>query len=74
MSDDPKLTEIDPARMFELQDPETLRFHLPPLPIEGLPQPLNIHLDLDMETVELVLERLTTLYARMKPAGSTARN
>jgi hypothetical protein len=74
MSDDRKLTEIDPAQLFWLHDPETVRFRLPPLPIEGLPEPLNIHLDLDMETVEQVLERLTELHARMKPAGSTARN
>jgi hypothetical protein len=74
MSDHRWRAEIDPAQMFELHDPETVRFRLPPLPIEGLREPLNIHLDFDMETVVVILERLTVLYAQMMPSGSTARN
>ena len=74
MSNNQLPLEINPKAMFELHDPDTVRFHLPPLPIEGLPTPLRIHLDLDAETVELILERLTVLYARMRPSGAGARH
>ncbi len=68
MPDDQMPVDIDPVKLLTLHDPETVRFSLPPLPIEGLPEPLNIHLDFDRETVEALMERLTTLYARMLPS------
>ncbi len=70
MSNDCMLADIDSAKLLTLHDPETVRLSLPPLPIEGLPKPLNIHLDFDRETVEALMERLTTLYARMPPLAA----
>ena len=66
MTDDEMPADIDPSTMFVLHDAETVRFNLPPLPIEGVAEPLRIHLDFDADTLQLVLERLTVLYARLK--------
>jgi hypothetical protein len=41
---------------------------LPPLPVDGRAEPLNIHLDLNVESVELAIERLVELRKQMKPA------
>jgi hypothetical protein len=71
MPDDQMPVDIDPAKHLTLHNAETVRFSLPLLPIEGLPEPLSIHLDFDRETVEALMERLTTLYARMLPPSAT---
>ena len=53
-----------------------VRLQLPPLPVEGLPTPINIHLDFDAGTVDEMLDRLTVLRAQMlpKPPGAKKRN
>jgi hypothetical protein len=47
---------------------------LPPLPVEGLPTPINIHLDFDAGTIDEILDRLTILRARMLPKPPASRN
>ena len=53
-----------------------VRLQLPPLPVEGLPTPVNIHLDFDAGTVDEMLDRLTVLRAQMlpKPPAAKKRN
>jgi hypothetical protein len=48
--------------------PLTSSWPLPPLPVDGRAEPLNIHLDLNVESVELAIERLVELRKQMKPA------
>ena len=60
--------EFDPQRLFVLQDEDTVRLSLPPLSLAGRAVPLRIHLDLNVEWVELTIERLVRLRRRMKPA------
>jgi hypothetical protein len=44
---------------------------LPALPIEGLPEPLRIHLDFDVEALDEILNRLAVLRAQMLPPPTT---
>lgn len=46
-------------------DRQIVRFSMPPLPLEGLPEPLRITLDFDAEMVDEILQRLTALRALM---------
>ena len=48
-------------------DQTNVRFHLPPLPIDGQPEPVHIQLNFDADMVEQLLEQLTLLYAQMEP-------
>ncbi len=50
------------------RDRKTVRMQLPPLPMEGMPEPLRVHLDFDTATLDEMLRRLTELRARMLPA------
>ena len=50
------------------RDRTTVRMQLPPLPMEGMPEPLRVHLDFDTATLDEMLRRLTELRARMLPA------
>jgi hypothetical protein len=45
----------------------SIRFHLPPLPIVGLPGPLRVHLDFDAEALDEIMDRLAVLRAQMLP-------
>jgi hypothetical protein len=45
-----------------------VRLSLPPLPIEGLPEPARINIDCDAGTVDQIIERLSVLRAKMLPA------
>jgi hypothetical protein len=56
MSDDMPV-ELGPAEMFTLFDRETVRLRLPDLPVEGMAEPLRIHLDFDAESVDEMIER-----------------
>jgi hypothetical protein len=47
----------------------TVRLNLPPLPLAGLAQPLNVHLDFDSKTIDEMIDRLTVLRAKMLPAS-----
>ena len=63
------LTEMAPERMWTMSDDlETVRLQLPPLPIDGMPEPLRVHLDFDAEMVDEILQRLTLLRAQMLPS------
>ena len=42
-------------------DRSSVRFHLPPIPIAGLPEPLRLHVDFDRIGVDEVVGRLRTL-------------
>jgi hypothetical protein len=69
MSDDMMPFEADEAVMWTLSgDRETVRLVLPPLPIEGMPEPLQVKMDFDAEAVDAIIARLTVLRARMLPA------
>ena len=54
------------------EDRASLRFHLPPVPIEGQPEPVRVHLDFDAAMVAELIERLKMLYAQMEPYSSSA--
>jgi len=61
--------DMPAERMWTLSDDlETVRLQLPPLPIDGMPEPLRVHLDFDAEMVDEILQRLTLLRAQMLPS------
>jgi hypothetical protein len=56
------------ATMWTLSaDRKLVRLAVPPLPIVGFPQPLNVYMDFDAKTVDAMLERLTILRNQMLP-------
>ena len=66
--------EADPEQMWTLTDDrQTVRLAVPPLPLEGLPEPLRITLDFNAEAVDEILQRLTELRERMPSGPSTPR-
>ena len=66
MRDDDRISaEVDPAALLTLRDSHTVRLKLPPLPLAGNGEPLNIHLDFDAEMVGIIIGRLKELQARM---------
>jgi hypothetical protein len=66
MRDDERISaEVDPAILLTLFDSNTVRLKLPPLPLEGMRGPLNIHLDFDAEMLGIIISRLKELQARM---------
>ena len=50
------------------EDRRFVRLSLPPLPIEGLPEPGRVNMDFDAGTIDQIIERLSVLRARMLPA------
>lgn len=63
------VTEMAPELMWTLSDDrDSVRLQLPPLQIEGTPEPLRIHLDFDAEMVDEILKHLTVLRSQMLPA------
>jgi hypothetical protein len=48
-------------------DCKTVRLALPPLSLDGIPEPIVIHMNFDAETVDAMLERLSILRSRMLP-------
>lgn len=61
--------DMSPERMWTLTDDRgSVRLHLPPLIVAGMPKPLRIHLDFDAEMVDEILQRLTVLRPQMLPA------
>ena len=63
------LTEMAPELMWTISDDrESVRLQLPPLQIEGMPEPLRIHLDFDAEMVDEILKRLSVLRSEMLPS------
>ncbi len=57
-------------------DRKTVRLALPPLSLDGIPELIAIHMNLDAETVDATLERLTILRSQMLPPlpAPTKRN
>jgi hypothetical protein len=57
-------------------DRKTVRLALPPLSLDGIPEPVTIHMNFDAETVDAMLERLSILRSRMRPPlpAPTKRN
>ena len=70
MSDDNRMpVAIEPEQAWALSaDRQSVRFHIPPVPIMGLPEPLRLHLDFDAEALDEMMERLAALRAQMLPA------
>jgi hypothetical protein len=59
----------DPETMLTLSaDRRMVRLALPPLPIDGMPEPIKVNMDWDAETVEAITDRLLVLRAQMLPA------
>jgi hypothetical protein len=50
-----------------LADRKTVRLQLPPLPLPGLSEPLDVSLDLSAAAVDEILRRLTELRVQMMP-------
>ena len=73
-NDDMMPFEADPEQMWTLTDDrQTVRLAVPPLPLEGLPEPLRITLDFNADAVDEILQRLTELRERMPSGPSTPR-
>jgi hypothetical protein len=68
MSEDEMPFEMSPTAMWQLLDERTVRMQVPPLPLEGMIEPLCIHLDFDTEMVDEIMQRLTVLRSQMLPA------
>jgi hypothetical protein len=69
MEEDMMPFEADEAVMWMLSDDrETVRLALPALPIEGMPEPLQVKMDFDAEAVDAIIARLTVLRSQMLPA------
>jgi hypothetical protein len=62
--------DVEQEQLWTLADDRrTVRLNLPPLPLAGLAQPLNVHLDFDSKAIEEMIDRLTMLRAKMLPAS-----
>jgi len=46
---------------------KTVRLAVPPLRLEGMPEPLAVYMDFDAVTVDAILERLSILWSQMLP-------
>jgi hypothetical protein len=46
-------------------DHKTVRLSLPPLPLDGLLEPVKVDMDLDVATVDAILDRLVDLRSQM---------
>jgi hypothetical protein len=67
MNDDSRMeATLELGDLMLSGDRTNVRFHLPPLPIDGQPEPLRIQLNFDADMVEQLLEQLTLLYAQME--------
>lgn len=68
------LFAAEPEQMWTLTDDrQTVRLAVPPLPLEGLPEPLRITLDFDAAAVDEILRRLTHLREQMPAVPPTPR-
>lgn len=69
MSNDDRMPTTWPQeRMWTVsEDRLTVRMRLPPLPVQGMPRPLNVFMDLDARTVDEMIERLAVVRSQMLP-------
>jgi hypothetical protein len=66
--------DIDQETMWTLTDDRVgVRLALPPLPVEGMQEPLQINLDFDAATVDAILERRVLLRGQMLPPRPVAK-
>jgi hypothetical protein len=57
-----------PEQMWTLSsDRKQVRMEVPLLSLEGMSEPLRIHLEFDAETADAILDRLTVLRSQMLP-------
>jgi hypothetical protein len=69
MSADEKSIYAPADQMWTLSpDRRQVRMEVPLLSIDGMLEPLRIHLDFDAETADAILDRLTVLRSQMLPA------
>jgi hypothetical protein len=69
ITDDMMPFEAETEQMWTLSDDRALvRLILPPLPLEGLPEPLRVHLDFSADGIDQILERLSDLRSQMRTA------
>jgi hypothetical protein len=67
--------DLDVAAMWTLsEDRTTARLRLPPVPLEGLPQPLELHLDFDADAIDDILGRLSVLRVKVRALGGSPNN
>ena len=60
---------IEIAQMWTLNDDrQSVKLSLPPLPLQGLPEPLHVTIDFEADMVEEMLARLSLLRRQMLPA------
>ena len=58
--------ETDPETMWALTDDrQAVRLTVPPLPLVGLPEPLRVHLDFEVEAIDAMIELLIALRRQM---------
>ena len=56
------------ATMWTLSaDRKTVRLALPPLSLDGIPESITIHMNVDAKSVDAMLERLSILRSQMLP-------
>lgn len=59
----------DPEQQWQLSDDRrSVRFHVPPLPMDGFARPLEIHVTFDAESIDQLIGRLVDLRQHMLPA------
>ena len=64
--DDVKPVDVAKEMVWVLShDRKTVRLSLPPLPLDGLPEPIKVDVDLDVATVDAILDRLVDLRSQM---------
>jgi hypothetical protein len=66
----PKPPPLDAAQeqMWTLdRDRRSVHLKLPPVPVEGIPEPLAVHVEFDTRTIDEILQRLSVLRTQMLP-------
>ena len=59
---------VNVAEIWTLNDDRrTVKLRLPPLPLDGLPEPLRVTIDFEADMVEEMINRLTVLRDQMLP-------
>jgi len=58
----------DPETLLTLSsDRKSVRLHIPPVKLAGLPEPLRLHADFDAKAIDSLIDHLAYLRARMLP-------
>jgi hypothetical protein len=63
--------EVEPEQLWTLQpDRKYVRLQLPPLRVQGINKPLNVHVDFDAGIIDQIIDRLMVLRPQMLPKPS----